>query len=113
MTKLIKNTKKRFSKKAKGTSKIPRLSVSRSNKYIYVQAVDDEKMITLFGMSSKSLEGKKGKSKVELTEELGEKVADKLIKMGIKRVIFDRGRFRYHGRVKAVGEGARKGGLSI
>jgi large subunit ribosomal protein L18 len=90
------------------------MSVSRSLKNVYVQLIDDEKGTTLLGVSSlspdisgKTIEG--GKS--GLAKAVGELVADKAKAQGITEVVFDRSGFLYHGRVKAVAEGARKGGL--
>lgn len=105
-------------RKTKGTAKRPRLSVFRSNKAIYAQIVDDSKRETLVAASEKDL-GKVSKSqsfKVSKTERarvIGEILAKKALKKGIKSVVFDRGRYLYHGRVKALAEGARKGGLKF
>ncbi len=92
----------------------PRLSVYRSNKQIYAQVIDDVKGITLASASSadKGLKLKKG-SDVEAAEKVGQLVAERAKKAGIKEVQFDRGSYLYHGRVKAVAEGARAGGLSF
>lgn len=84
----------------------PRLSVFRSNKYIYAQIIDDERGITLVEANSKSL-------KIEKAKEVGKLLAKKAIKKGIKTVWFDRGKYKYHGKVKALAEGAREGGLNF
>jgi large subunit ribosomal protein L18 len=90
----------------------PRLSVHRSNRFISVQLIDDSKMHTLAAASSTELE--KGKrTKIETAMMVGENVGKKAKELGITEVVFDRGSYRYHGRVKAVAEGARKAGLQF
>lgn len=96
--------------KVLGTSKRPRLSVFRSAKHIYAQLIDDEAAKTLAAVSD--LTSKKG-TKLERAEQVGESLAQKAVKLKIKKAAFDRGRYKYHGRVKAVAEGARKGGLEF
>jgi large subunit ribosomal protein L18 len=94
-----------------------RLSVFRSNLHIYAQIIDDEARKTLVAASD--LELKKGKersphkTKTEIASEVGELVAKRALKKKIKKVFFDRGRFKFHGRVKALAEGARKAGLDF
>ena len=78
-----------------------RLSVFRSNKYIYGQIIDDEKGVTLAAARGKN------------PFQVGKVLAERALKTGVKKVWFDRGRFRYHGRVKSLAEGARKGGLKF
>lgn len=90
----------------KKNNKRLRLSVFRSNKYIYGQVIDDKRGITLVEANSKSLKTKE-------TEEVGKLLAKKAIKKGIKTVWFDRGKYKYHGKVKALAEGAREGGLNF
>ena len=97
--------------KVKSASSRPRLSVAKSNKYISVQIIDDEKQKTLVSVSSRELK-EKG-TKTELAEKVGEAIAEKAKKEKIKKVKFDRGKYAYHGRVKALAEGARKGGLEF
>ena len=94
----------------------PRLSVFRSSKQIYAQIIDDEKGATLVAASSieKDLKGKlKTGADVDAAKEIGKLVAERALKAGIKEVIFDRGSYIYHGRVKALAEGAREAGLSF
>ncbi|MFV1917223.1 MAG: 50S ribosomal protein L18 [Patescibacteria group bacterium] len=107
--------KKRSSLKTKGTKKRPRLSVFRSNKYVYGQLIDDEKGVTLISASDKNIKRKpkKAMTKVELASFVGEEIAKRAKAKKITRVIFDRGRYKYHGRVKKLAEGARKGGLKF
>ena len=102
----------RIRKKVSGTATQPRLSVFRSNFEIYAQLIDDDAAVTLAGASSrdKSIIAQKvnkvGKSKL-----VGESIARKAKELGIEKVVFDRGGNLYHGRIKALAEGAREGGL--
>ncbi len=96
-----------------GTAKRPRVSVHRTNKHIYVQAVDDEKQLTLASANDKQVKIKKTTTKTEMATAVGKLLADKLKAKKIKAVIFDRGSFRYHGRVKAVAEASRKEGINL
>ncbi len=102
---------KRVRAKIKGTEAIPRLSVFRSNKYVYVQVIDDEKGKTLVAASEKEL--KSEGQKQEKAKSLGQLIAKKAIAKKVESVIFDRGSYRYHGRVKQIAEGAREGGLKF
>ncbi len=113
-----KNTDRKNRKLKRTRSKIlrkksVRLSVFRSNKQIYAQIIDDGKSKTLAAFSSKNLkkESIKGKRKTEIAKMVGMELAKVSLKKNIKKVIFDRGAYRYHGRVKALAEGAREGGL--
>jgi large subunit ribosomal protein L18 len=104
----------RVRKKIAGTPLRPRLVVFRSSKHIYAQLVDDTRGVTLIGASDRTeglqpeAKGKTGKSFA-----LGQLIAVKAKAKGIVRVVFDRGGYQYHGRVKAVADGARKGGLEF
>ncbi len=102
---------KKVRKKIQGTAERPRLSVYRSNTNMYVQIIDDEKNTTLLSANVNELKIKG--TKKELAEELGKLVAKKAKDKKIKKLVFDRGAFRYHGRVRAVAEGAREGGLEF
>ena len=97
-----------------GSAARPRLVVFRSLKHIYAQLVDDDASKTLLGVSDKS-EGlaKEGKGKVGASTAVGLLLASKAKSLGITKVVFDRAGYLYHGRVKAVAEGARKGGLEF
>lgn len=104
----------------KGTSQCPRLCVFRSNKYIYTQLIDDKKNKTLVAAGVQEIKPKtktnsksKGFKKSEIAFEIGKLVAQKALKKKIKKVVFDRGGYKYHGRVKALAEGARQGGLQF
>ena len=97
-----------------------RLSVFRSNKYIYAQIIDDKVGKTLVSASDqkpatqktqRSTQKTQRLSKIDRAEEVGKTLAERAQKIGIKKVYFDRGRFKYHGRLKALAEGAREGGL--
>ncbi len=92
----------------------PRLCVHRTGKQIYAQVIDDAKGITLAAASSldKDLKLAKG-GNVDAAQQVGKLVAARALKAGVKEVQFDRGRYLYHGRVKAVAEGAREGGLAF
>jgi large subunit ribosomal protein L18 len=104
----------RIRKRVSGTSYKPRLSVFRSNKDIYVQLIDDENGSTLVAASSREKDIAAQKvAKSESSKLVGEAIARKAIDLGIKQVVFDRSGYLYHGRVKAVAEGAREGGLEF
>ncbi len=93
-----------------------RLSVFRSNSHIYAQVIDDTKGVTLAAASSvdKDVRGKiKSGHDVEAAGEVGKLIAERAIAAGIKDVVFDRGGYRYHGRIKALAEAARSGGLAF
>lgn len=108
--------KKRIRSVVHGTKDRPKISVFRSNRYFYAQAIDDEKRQTLFAFSSISLRKKQKNSVKKKSEEaklVGSEMAKKLLKMGIKKGILDRGSYAYSGRVKMFVEGAREGGLEI
>ncbi len=105
---------KRVRKKIKGTSFRPRLCVFRSNKHIYAQIIDDEKAHTLVSASSLDKEFRTKNIKPNTREaayEVGKLIAEKAKKAGITQVCFDRGGYKYHGRVEKLAEGAREGGL--
>ncbi|MFH1456655.1 MAG: 50S ribosomal protein L18 [Patescibacteria group bacterium] len=109
----IKNRRQaRVRAKIFGTAKKPRLSVNRSLNYIYAQLIDDEAKKTIVGVHQKSLKLEK-KTKTELAFEVGKETAKKALDKKIKECIFDRGGYKYHGRVKALAEGAREGGLKF
>jgi large subunit ribosomal protein L18 len=111
MKKLTNKTKRHLviRKKIKGSDLRPRLSVFRSNKDIYVQLIDDNKSITLIGLSSKIIT--KGKTKTEKSYNLGLEFGKLAKDKGYTQIVFDRGGNKYHGRVKAFAEGARESGL--
>ncbi|MGC8866499.1 MAG: 50S ribosomal protein L18 [Bacteroidales bacterium] len=99
-------------KRISGTPERPRLTVFRSNSQIYAQIVDDTKGITLVAASSMEKDFPKDKmTKVEQAKRVGKEIARKALEAGITQVVFDRNGFLYHGRVKALADSAREGGL--
>ena len=104
----------RIRKKIRGTAERPRLAVFRSLQHIYAQVIDDTTGKTLVSASSVEKDGpvKKG-GNIAAATEIGKLVADKAVKAGVKQVVFDRGGHRYHGRVKALADAARKAGLEF
>jgi len=115
-TKLLRRQKIRYNirKKVNGTAQKPRLSVFRSNTDIYVQLIDDVNGVTLAAASSKQkdIAAQKG-TRIEKSKLVGEAIARKATELGLADVVFDRGGNLYHGRIKAVAEGAREGGLKL
>jgi large subunit ribosomal protein L18 len=105
--------KNRVRSRVIGTNERPRLSVFRSNSHIYAQVIDDSKMVTLVSFSDLLLKKGEKMTKVDASTKVGEEIAKKALAKKIKLVTFDRNGFRFHGRVKAVAEGARKGGLEF
>ena len=109
---------KRIRALVKGTNERPRLSVFRSNKHLYLQLIDDQGGITLLACSDASGTSKPKKKKdealpVERAELLGEELAKASAEKNITDIVFDRSGYRYHGIIKAVAQGARKGGLTF
>ncbi len=104
-------------KKVRGTPERPRLKVMRSNRHIYAILIDDtkNKVITSVGSLTKELLTKRNefKGKVAVAKEVGRLIAEKAKKLNIEKVAFDRGGYKYHGRIKALAEGAREGGLKF
>jgi large subunit ribosomal protein L18 len=96
----------------KGTPERPRLNVFRSNKQIYAQIIDDVSGITLAQANSREIEGING-SNIEGAKKVGELVAKRAIEKNVKLVVFDRGGYLYHGRVKALADAAREAGLEF
>jgi large subunit ribosomal protein L18 len=110
-----KRIKMRIRKEIYGTKDVPRLSVFRSNKQIYVQVIDDTSGKTLLSVSSrvKEIAEKAGITKIEQAKMVGKLAAEKSKENGISTVVFDRNGYLYHGRVKALAEAAREGGLKF
>jgi len=107
---------KRVRKKVHGTPERPRLNVFRSLKHIYAQIIDDEAGVTLVSASTidRELRPKmKGLTKTEQARLVGKALAERALARGITKVVFDRGGYKYIGRVKALAEGAREGGLEF
>jgi large subunit ribosomal protein L18 len=111
--------KRRIKLKIRGTASRPRLSIFRSSKNIYAQIIDDSKGVTLVAASTKDkglsakIKGKSGGGNKEAAKLVGLEVAKKAKAAGIKKIVFDRGGYLYHGRVKALAEAAREGGLEF
>ncbi|HZI18256.1 MAG TPA: 50S ribosomal protein L18 [Pyrinomonadaceae bacterium] len=103
----------RIRKKVRGTTARPRLAIFRSVNHIYAQVVDDERGVTVASASTteKDLRGNTG-GNVEAARRVGRAIAERTIAAGIEQIVFDRGGFRYHGRVKALADAAREAGLN-
>ena len=116
LNKIKQETRKRRHKKIRskinGTKDRPRFSVFRSNKCVFLQLIDDIKNITLLSVSENEIKNEK-ENKTKKAFKAGELFAEKALKLKIKKVLFDRGGYKYHGRVKAVADGAKKGGLKF
>lgn len=106
-----KRRERRIRGKIVGTAARPRLSVFRSNAHMYAQLIDDQKRETLLGVSDKLVAKVAGKANI--AKELGVTLAKKALEKKIEKVVFDKGSYAYHGRVKAIAEGAREGGLKF
>ena len=107
---------RRIRKSVVGVAARPRMNVFRSHKHLYVQIVNDQEQKTLMGCSTQVLKKQGAKAtggNVSAAQALGKAVAGEAIKRGIKQVVFDRGGYRYHGRVKALADAAREGGLEF
>lgn len=100
---------RRVRSKLHGTAERPRLSVYRSNQHVYIQAINDDQSVTLAAAFDKGATG----TKTERTQEAAKLVAEQLKKAGVKQVTFDRGHYRYHGRVKAVADTIREQGIEL
>jgi len=107
---------RRVRRSVSGTPERPRLAVFRSLTHIYVQVIDDSSGHTLVAASDLEADVRSqrdGKKKSQIAEKVGDTIARKAVEKGIKTVVFERGGYKYHGRVKALAEAARKGGLSF
>jgi len=119
MKKLVEKARKRLKRKASirkklaGTAERPRLSVYKSNRHTYVQAVDDVAGVTVAAASNLEKEARAGQNKVAEMEALGARVAARLKEKQVSAVVFDRNGYKYHGKVKAIADGARKAGIAL
>jgi large subunit ribosomal protein L18 len=104
--------RRRVRAKVFGTAARPRLSVFRSNRGLFAQLIDDENGVTLASAQWTEADAK-GLKRMEQATKVGELLAERAKKAGIERAVFDRGGYQYHGRVKALADGAREGGLAI
>jgi len=102
----------RIRRRIEGTDTRPRLAVFRSNKQIYCQLIDDRKGITLASASSRE-DGVAGDNKTEVARKVGEMIGSRATALQIQEVVFDRGGYLFHGRVKALADGARQAGLKF
>ena len=105
--------KRRVRGKISGSAELPRLSVFKSNKEIYAQLIDDKSGKTLVAASSREKGVDAKGTKTEVSANVGKAIAEKAKAAGIEKVVFDRNGFVYHGRVKALADGAREGGLQF
>lgn len=105
--------RKRVRAKIIGTAKKPRLNIFRSLTHTYAQIINDLSGKTLFSASDLGLKGKSKATKAEKAKEVGKLIASKALAKGIKQVVFDRAGYKYHGRVKAIADGAREAGLEF
>ena len=104
----------RVRKKVRGTAERPRLSVFRSSRHVYAQLIDDVSGRTLAAASTMELDARSGSTgNVDAAKAVGQRVGERAKSAGITTVVFDRGGFRYHGRVAAVADGARAAGLGL
>lgn len=104
---------KKIRKSMHGTKECPRLCVFRSNQHIYAQLLDDDSGKVIMSVSDKDIKTKKGEKKSEMAKEVGKEIAKKAMENKIAKIVFDRGGFIFHGRIKAVAEGAREQGLKF
>ncbi len=113
-SKLFNRRKSRTRYRIAQTAERPRLSIFRSGRHIYAQVIDDRAGATLAAASSNEKEGKGPKTwNMEAAKSVGQKIAERAAAKGVKRVVFDRGGYIYHGRVKALADAAREGGLEF
>ena len=104
---------RRVRSRVMGTLERPRLAVFKANRHIYAQLIDDDKAKVLMGASDNELKVKKGEKKSDVAKGVGKLIAEKAIEAKIEKVVFDRGGFVFHGRIKALADGAREGGLKF
>lgn len=104
---------KKIRSKIYGTKERPRLCVFRSLNHIYVQLIDDTESKVLLSVSDVNLKSAKKSAKLEIAKEIGKLIAKKALEKKIEKVVFDRAGFVFHGRIKALAEGAREGGLKF
>jgi large subunit ribosomal protein L18 len=105
--------RRRIRKNIFGTPESPRMSVFRSNKQIYVQIIDDVNQKTLVSAGSLGVAEAQNVAKKDQAQLVGKKIAEKALAAGVERIVFDRGGYLYHGRVKALGDAAREAGLKF
>ncbi len=106
-----KRRENRVRARVRGTAEKPRFSVYRSSRHLAAQVIDDEKRVTLCALSTAAIEAKG--TKAERGRALGAAIAERMKELGILAVVFDRGRYRYHGRVRQVADALREGGITV
>ena len=106
---------RRLRVKLSGTAAVPRLSVCRTGKHIYAQVIDDEKGVTLASVSTteKVMREQKLSANIKSAQVVGKTIAERALERGMKKIVFDRGGFKYHGVVKALADAAREAGLDF
>ena len=111
----FKRRTQRVRSRIKKESSLPRLSVFKSNRHLQVQVIDDLKSITVSGVSTlqKEFSKLKNKANIEAAKLIGSSIGKAAVKKGVKKVVFDKGGYRYHGVVKAIADSAREAGLEI
>src|SRR5579863_7895224 len=102
----------RIREKLSGTAERPRLNVYRSLNHIYAQVIDDQKGETIVSASTLALKSKTG-GNIAAAKEIGKAIAERAVEKGVRRVVFDRGGYLYHGRIKALADAAREAGLEF
>ena len=105
--------KKRVRASLNGTADRPRISVYRSTKHIYAQAIDDATSVTIASASDKSLKGTDKMTKTQIAAKVGELLGQSLVKLGCKKALFDRGHYQYMGRVQTLADGVRSTSITI
>ena len=110
-TTLRKKRARRVRAKIKGADSRPRLAVFRSLSCLYAQIIDDEKGLTLASCDSRNIKG--GKNNIETAKKIGQEIAKLAVSKKIEKVVFDRRGYKYHGKIKALAEGAREAGLQF
>ena len=113
LTKRLSRRKKRISANIVGTKDIPRISIFRSNKYLFAQVIDDSSEKTVASIHTKKLESKNNVKKSDASFEAGKELASLMKSKKIEKAVVDRGRFHYQGRVQKFVEGVREGGIQI
>jgi large subunit ribosomal protein L18 len=107
------NRRYHIRKRVSGSAERPRLSVFRSSRHIYAQIIDDVRGVTLVAASSREDVSSAGAKRLKISTEVGKRLAERAKQKGVSRVSFDRGGYLYHGRVKALADGARAAGLEF
>ncbi|HNQ31079.1 MAG TPA: 50S ribosomal protein L18 [Candidatus Woesebacteria bacterium] len=113
LSKRLFRRKKRVSSRIRGSAELPRVSVHRSNKFLYAQVIDDVSRKTIASINTRAFEKSENTKKSDSARKAGEALASDLKSKNVQSVVFDRGRFTYNGRVKHFAEGLREGGITV